>query len=179
MMPREKWISRNAGYSPALISFLESFTDLDISDEAELKILQAINDNRIWCIPYANTVEETALEKNGKALYKIIEVCRRYGQSVVTIPTINFASLAYIPHPWIDTGNYLQAVVDTDLVIAEGIYPNPQEHMDDWKALQLAFSQRVTGKYKPSIFLDANFKNLPVVQQSINSRNFVKEKGQK
>jgi len=170
-MPRERWMSNQAGFSPSLSSLLQRFGDSEITNQEEANVLRGVASSNIWCLPYFDCIGDVeSLTKVSRALYKIVEVCRLYGHSVVVVPTIHFNRLAYTTHPWINSGNYIEAVVKTDLVIAEGIYPDRRDNLEDWKMLELAFSRRATGKHKPSIFLDTGFRDLPVVGQALAAK---------
>lgn len=170
-MPRDRWLSNQAGFSPSLASLLQRFGDSEITNQEETTILKGVASSNIWCLPYFDNIDDVEnLTKVSRALYKIVEVCRLYGHSIVVVPTVHFNRLAYTTNPWIDTGNYIEAVVKADLVIAEGVYPDKNDNLEDWKMLELAFSRRATGKNKPSIFLDTGFKNLPVVGQAMAAK---------
>jgi hypothetical protein len=170
-MARERWMSNQAGFSPALSGLLQRFGGSEITNQEEANVLKGVASSNIWCLPYYDNIDDVEnLTKVSRALYKIVEVCRLYGHSVVVVPTTHFNRVAYATNPWINSGNYIEAVVKTDLVIAEGVYPDKTDNLEDWKMLELAFSRRATGKNKPSIFLDTGFKNLPVVGQAMAAK---------
>jgi len=170
-MPQNKWMSSQAGFSPALSGLLQRFGGSEITNQEEVNVLKGIASSNIWCLPYYDCIDDVeSLTKVSRALYKIVEVSRLYGHSIVVVPTTHFNRVAYATNPWINSGNHIEAVVKTDLVIAEGVYPDKNDNLEDWKMLELAFSRRATGKNKPSIFLDTGFKNLPVVGQSMAAK---------
>lgn len=174
-MPRERWISQEAGFSPALVALITKFFDKPIPEEHERVILRGILRNEMFCVDYLSSdFSATALHEAGITMYKILEVCRRYGHSVVAMPTVNFSKFRWKPHPWIDTGNHHDAIVKADLVVAQGQCPSQRVNYEDWEALQSAFAERASGKNKPSLFLDMSFEDgLPVVSQSIKTNAFL------
>lgn len=162
-MPREHWFSQRAGFSVSLTSILRDFFDAPIPPEVDQKIKNGIASNNFWLIPCASVTTPEDVRKVYRLVYDIIETCRLYGTSIAVFPSTGISSLAYTKHPWIDTGTYFDALIQTDLVVIEGLYPDPVTQPKDWATLQSALSQRVTKPLKPTLCLDRQFIQLPVI----------------
>jgi len=162
-MPREHWFSQKAGFSVSLTNILRDFFGSTITAEIDQKIRQGITTNNFWLIPCASVTTPEDVRKVYRLVYDIIETCRLYGTSVAVFPSTGINLLANTKHPWIDTGTYFEALVGADLAVIEGLYPDPVSQPRDWSTLQSALAQRVTKPNKPTLCLDRQFSQLPVI----------------
>jgi len=174
-MDRTLWFSKQAGFSAGLSNLLTDYFDTEISPESEEKIVKGIKNNYFWCLPCASAgAPEEVFVNVYRLVYTILETCRKYGTSIAVFPSIGLKAIATSKHPWIDSGNYFDALLSVDIAVIEGEYPDRREHKDDWTILQTALSQRATKLNKPTLLLDKKFCELPIIANSKAAQNYLK-----
>jgi len=149
----------------------------DITQDNEKSIMRSISRNRVWCLEIIGCSDTGVRLKNFKALFRILEISRKYACTCVCMDSHLIAQKARQKHPWIDSGTYAEAVTDVDLLIVNGTFPDPKKYSDDHYMWESLISERLNGVNKPTVFLDKGFRNLAPVADYITNEAMLEKMG--